>query len=195
MVTSPDKKGLSLSLFGKTRQVILTLLYGQADETYYLRQIVRLTGAGLGPVQRELKQLTDAGIIRRSVKGRQVYYQANAGSPIFEELKNLITKTVSPLSRRFTIPKSQLTEFCRQHHIKKLSLFGSVLRPYFRPESDIDVLVEFEPGHVPGFAIVAMENELSQLVGCKIDLRTPKDLSRYFREQVIREAEVYYAAK
>ncbi|MFH1087533.1 MAG: nucleotidyltransferase family protein [Chloroflexota bacterium] len=93
------------------------------------------------------------------------------------------------------MPEDRLTEFCRKHHVRKLSLFGSVLREDFRPESDIDVLVEFEPGHVPGFGIVDMEDELSQLVGRKVDLRTANDLSKYFREQVVREAIVRYAAR
>jgi predicted nucleotidyltransferase len=73
-----------------------------------------------------------------------------------------------------------------------LSLFGSVLGHGFRGDSDIDILVEFEPGHVPGFDIVAMESELSRLAGRKVNLRTPRDLGRHFREQVIREAEVRY---
>ncbi|MDO8635980.1 MAG: nucleotidyltransferase family protein [Dehalococcoidia bacterium] len=88
----------------------------------------------------------------------------------------------------------QLTAFCRKHYIKKLSLFGSVLREDFRPDSDVDVLVEFEEGHVPGFGIVGIENELGRLVGRKVDLRTPNGLSRYFREEVIREAKVCYGA-
>ncbi|MBE9477957.1 MAG: nucleotidyltransferase family protein [Chloroflexi bacterium] len=91
------------------------------------------------------------------------------------------------------VPQEKLAEFCRRHYIRRLALFGSVLRPDFRPDSDIDVLVEFEVGHVPGFAIVAIEGELSRLVGRKVDLRTPGDLSRYFRDRVVREAEVQYA--
>ncbi len=92
------------------------------------------------------------------------------------------------------MPTKKLAEFCRKHNIKKLSLFGSVLRNDFRPDSDIDVLVEFEPGYVPGFAIVAMEDELSRLLGRKIDMRTPGDLSQYFRQRVVKEAKVYYEA-
>ena len=98
------------------------------------------------------------------------------------------------LAERFNVTQERLEEFCRRHHIAKLSLFGSVLRDDFRPDSDIDVLVEFEPGHVPGFGIIAMQDELSQLTGRKVDLRTPGDISRYFREKVVREARVEYAA-
>ncbi len=85
--------------------------------------------------------------------------------------------------------------FCHRQHVRKLSLFGSILRDDFRPESDVDVLVEFEPGHVPGMLrMAALEMELSALFGRKVDLRTPAELSRHFRDQVMREAEVQYVA-
>lgn len=94
------------------------------------------------------------------------------------------------------IPKGKIAEFCRQNHIRRLSVFGSALRKDFRPDSDVDILVEFEPEHVPGlFGIARMERELSSLIGRKVDLRTPEDLSRYFRAQVVAEAEVQYAAR
>jgi hypothetical protein len=82
--------------------------------------------------------------------------------------------------------------FCRRHHIKRLSLFGSVLRRDFLPESDVDVLVEFEPGHVPGFAFFGMQDELSRLLGRKVDLNTPQFLSQYFRDAVMKDAEPVY---
>ena len=92
------------------------------------------------------------------------------------------------------IPDAQIAEFCRRHHIRKLSLFGSVLRPDFSDDSDIDVLVEFEPGHVPGFlGLARMELELTEMLGGrKADLRTPEDLSRYFRDEVCRTARGEY---
>lgn len=92
-------------------------------------------------------------------------------------------------------PKDKLAEFCRRNHILKLSLFGSVLREDFRPDSDVDVLVEFEEGYVPGFfGLARMERELSDLLGGrKVDLRTPQDLSRYFREEVLASAALQYA--
>ena len=93
------------------------------------------------------------------------------------------------------VPRHQLAEFCRRRQIQTLSLFGSVLRENFRPDSDIDVLVEFEDGHVPGLlGIARMERELSEILGGrKVDLRTPEDLSRYFRQEVLHKAEVQYA--
>jgi len=94
----------------------------------------------------------------------------------------------------FQLSSEQVTEFCRRHHIRKLAVFGSVLHGDARPDSDLDVLVEFESGHVPGLAFFAMEQELSELLRRKVDLNTPQFLSPYFRERVIQEAEVQYVA-
>jgi len=96
---------------------------------------------------------------------------------------------------RISVQREKIADFCRQHHIRWLAVFGSALRADFNEESDIDILVEFEPGHVPGLLRLArMERELSALFGGrKVDLRTPEDLSRYFRDEVLREAEVQYA--
>lgn len=93
------------------------------------------------------------------------------------------------------IPSDKVTDFCRRNRIRKLALFGSVLREDFRPDSDVDILVEFEAGHAPGFfRLAAMERELSQLLGGrKVDMRTPQDLSPYFRDEVVATAEVQYA--
>lgn len=91
------------------------------------------------------------------------------------------------------ISQAKIAELCQQHHIRKLSLFGSILRDDFSPDSDIDVLVEFEPGKTPGFAIVTIQQELSTLMNRRtIDLRTPHELSRYIRDRVIAEALVLY---
>lgn len=92
------------------------------------------------------------------------------------------------------LSQEELTEFCRRWHIRRLSLFGSTLRGEARPDSDVDLLVDFQPGHRVGLIKMArIERELSELIGRKVDLRTPADLSRYFREEVLREAEVQYA--
>jgi predicted nucleotidyltransferase len=91
--------------------------------------------------------------------------------------------------------RQQIAAFCRRHGIRRLAVFGSVLREDFGPDSDIDVLVEFEAGRVPGFfGLVELEEELSRLLGgAKVDLRTPQDLSRYFRDEVMAGAKVQYA--
>jgi uncharacterized protein len=94
---------------------------------------------------------------------------------------------------RIALDQARIAEFCRERHIRRLSLFGSVLREDFGADSDVDVLVEFEPGHVPGLAFFAMEIELSELLGRKVDLNTPGFLSPRFRSQVLAEAEVQYA--
>ena len=93
------------------------------------------------------------------------------------------------------ISKDRIAEFCRRNQIRKLSLFGSVLREDFGPKSDVDVLVEFEPGHTVGFDIVDIEEELSRLFGGrKVDLINAKYLNRHLRDRVLAEAEVQYAA-
>ena len=92
------------------------------------------------------------------------------------------------------MPKEQIESFCRRHHVRRLSLFGSVLRGDFHSESDIDVLVEFEPGCVPGLAFFAMEEELSRILNRKVDLNTAGFLSGSFRDEALRSAEDQYVA-
>ena len=97
---------------------------------------------------------------------------------------------------RIVVDQNQVTTFCRKHHIRRLAFFGSVLREDFRPDSDVDVLVEFEPGASVGLIKMAgMELEFSRLLGRKADLRTPEDLSRYFRQDVLASAAVQYAGR
>jgi hypothetical protein len=95
---------------------------------------------------------------------------------------------------RFVVPDRVIEEFCLRNHIHRLCLFGSVLRDDFRPDSDVDVLVEFEPGTRTGLRFFEMEAELSQLLGRKVDLNTPGFLSPRFRDRVLAEAEVRYVA-
>ncbi|MBI2194267.1 MAG: nucleotidyltransferase family protein [Planctomycetes bacterium] len=98
------------------------------------------------------------------------------------------------MSARIPIDREKIAEICRKHHIRKLSLFGSVLRDDFRPESDVDVLIDFEPGHSVGFGIFEIEDELSQILGGrKIDLVSEKYLNRWLRGRVLASAEVQYA--
>ena len=95
---------------------------------------------------------------------------------------------------RTEFPKDRIEPFCRKHHIARLSLFGSVLHGESTPASDLDLLVEFEEGHTPGFAFVAIQRELSDLLGRNVDLHTIGSLSHYFRSDVISEAQPLYAA-
>ena len=95
---------------------------------------------------------------------------------------------------RIIIDREKISDFCQRHHIRKLALFGSVLREDFGPESDVDVLVEFGQGHIPGLAFFSMERELSEILNHKVDLNTPQFISPYFRDRVLAEAEAQYVA-
>jgi predicted nucleotidyltransferase len=135
MGTPPENNNLSATLFGKTRRAVLALLYGHADEAFYIRHIVRVAGAGHGAVQRELKQLTEAGIIQRTVRGKQVYYQANVKCPIFAELKGLIVKTagMADVLREALAPISS--------QIAITFVYGSMATGEATSASDIDLVV------------------------------------------------------
>ncbi len=96
------------------------------------------------------------------------------------------------MAARIEIPHDEIAEFCRSNHIRRMSLFGSVIRDDFTPESDVDILVEFQPGRTPGFAYFDMERDLSRIIGRKVDLNTPSELSKYFRQEALAEAEETY---
>ena len=104
--------------------------------------------------------------------------------------------TVQPnaVGNRLGVSSEQLAVFCRRHAILRLAVFGSILRDDFHGESDVDVLVEFAPGQSPGLAFFRMQEELAGLFGRPVDLHTPNSLSRYFRDEVLSEAEVQYVA-
>lgn len=123
------------SLFGLTRSALLSMLYGRTDESFYLRQLVRAVGAGHGAVQRELKYLTEMGLIVRRVQGNQVLYRANSQSPIFPEVKSLITKTVGV----HDAIRSALASLGPE--IQVAFVYGSVARQKERANSDVDLMV------------------------------------------------------
>jgi uncharacterized protein len=132
---STERSGLSQLLFGSTRSGVLGLLYGRADQSFYLRQISRHVQASTGALQRELKQLADAGLIVRKPLGNQVFYQANRESPVFGEMRALVTKTVgvsdvlyhalSPLAKKIAVA----------------FVYGSVARQEEKAESDVDLMI------------------------------------------------------
>ena len=97
------------------------------------------------------------------------------------------------MSPKINLNRERLTDYCKRNHIRRLAFFGSVLRDDFRPESDGDVLVEFDEGFTPGLAFFRLENELSTLLGRQVDLNTPKFISRYIRDRVVKDSEVLYA--
>jgi uncharacterized protein len=128
----------------------------------------------------------------RSIKEKDI----SSGEGLISRSPNMAERRTGPMKKRHPdIPRELIEDFCRRHHITKLSIFGSYLRDDFRPDSDIDFLVEFDPKHIPTlFDVAGMEIELSELLGGrKVDLRTPQDLSRYFRDEVVAHAEVQYA--
>lgn len=135
MGTEDNIDKLSATLFGKTRRMVLALLYSHADESFYLRQVARTAGVGLGAVQRELKKLSEAGIIRRKTQGRQVYYQANPECPVYEELKSLVIKTVGIGEALKAALVSLADRICVAF------LFGSLVRGDERSSSDVDIMV------------------------------------------------------
>jgi uncharacterized protein len=135
MTTLMVNDQLTETLLGKTRRSILSVLYGHADETFYLRQLVRVAGGGTGAVQRELKALAEAGIIRRIGKGRQVYYQANAQCTVYLELKSLIMKTAG-MGDALKVAMLPLAE-----RIRSAFIYGSIARGAENRQSDVDLFV------------------------------------------------------
>ena len=132
---STEANSLTAALFGKTRRAVLGVLFGHPDEAFYLRQLVRASRAGQGAVQREVKRLSVAGIIRRTVQGREVYYRANLECPVFPELKSLVVKTagVGDVLRSALAPLSG--------KIKVAFIFGSFAHGKQNRRSDVDIVI------------------------------------------------------
>ena len=135
MSTKEIHNNLSMALFGKTKRALLTLFFSNPEESFYLRQIARITAAGQGSVQRELEKLTEAGIIERLEKGRQVYFRAKRNCPIFDELKGLILKTAGLVE----VLRSALSPL--SDNIDLAFVFGSQARGKAKAVSDIDLLI------------------------------------------------------
>jgi uncharacterized protein len=123
------------ALFSKSQASVLALLYGHPDESFYLRQIVQLTGLGLGHGQRELERLTTGGIIERTIRGRHVYFRANPQCPVFAELRSLVTKTFGPVGLL------RLSLAPLKFEIRCAFIFGSVVRGEEEQASDLDLMV------------------------------------------------------
>jgi len=198
MSTSLPEPFLARFLLGRTRSAVLSYLYRDPARSYYLRQVIKESGGSPGAVQREIRLLVSAGLVVRSMKGNQPFYCANRQCLVYEEIRDFLRKTMfcrqtaSRVTRNILVPEDKIADLCRRHYITRLSFFGSVLRDDFDGESDIDVLVEFAPGHVPGWAFFGIEEELSQMLGRKVELSTPGDLSKHIRDDVVREAEIHY---
>jgi len=151
---------LCSGLFGKTRQAVLALLYGRADSTFYTKQILDAVRIGRGTVQRELKNLTDAGIIIREVQGRQVYYHANEKCPIFNELKNIVRKTFGVAD---VIKQSLAT---KADKIRVAFIFGSIAKSTDDRRSDIDLMVV---GRISFGDVVSLLTPAEQKLGREVN--------------------------
>src|SRR5512139_90932 len=185
MSTSDYRDNLSETLFGKTRRAVLSLLYSHVDDAFYLRQIVRTAGVGLGAVQRELKQLSDAGIIQRIVRGHQVYYQANPKCPVFEELKTLVVKTVGAGA----VIQAALAPLADR--INVAFIYGSIARSLEGRDSDVDVMVV---GKVTFAEIVLSLREAQKTIAREInptvyppaEFRSKVAIGHHFLNSVLR---------
>lgn len=191
MGTIVPKMGTSSNnLFGQTRSAILALLYGHTDESFYQRQLIRTIGAGHGAIQRELKQLTDTGLIVRKSQGNQVLYRANTKSPIFAEIKSLITKTAGI----HNAIRSALASL--ESQIEVAFVFGSVARHEERAGSDVDLMIL---GDVPFSDVVsalapaqkALAREINPNVFAVPEFRSKLAAGNHFLRSVMKEKKLF----
>jgi uncharacterized protein len=177
-------------LFGKTRRALLSLLFSHPDESYYLRQLARLTSVGMGALQRELKALSEAGIITVRVQGRQSFFQANPKCPVFEELKGLILKT----SGAADVLRAALTPMAADIHVA--FIFGSVARGGQTRQSDLDILVvgNVEFGQVVSALAPAQETlgrEINPVVYSQDEFRLKSMQGLNFFRQVMESSKLF----
>ena len=177
-------------LFGRTRAAVLAVLYGHVDQSFYLRQLVRAVGAGHGALQRELQHLTDMGLILRKTQGNQVLYRANSQSPIFSEIKGLITKTVGI----HDVIRSSLASFAPE--IQIAFVYGSIARQQERANSDVDLMVV---GNTPFGEVVSALGPAQRTLGREInpnvfaadEFRTKLASGNHFLRSVMKEKKLF----
>jgi uncharacterized protein len=181
---------LSAALFSKNRRAILGLLYAHPDRAFYLRQVVRMSGGGHGAIQRELKSLSQAGIIRRTLRDERVYFQANPECPVFKELKALIVKTAGVAD----VLKTALASL--DDRIEIALLYGSVASAQQRANSDVDVLVVGNVGF--GEVVAALAEAQSQLgrevnptVYAPAEFRSKLSAGHHFLKSVLKKEKVF----
>lgn len=197
-------------LFGAYRHRVLSLLFLRPGDSFHVRMIARLTGVPAGSLHRELRLLADAGLLDAERIGNQIHYSANEASPVFRELAAMLDKTagtpptlhehaveytVAPAIGSLAIPERELAAICRRYKVKKMALFGSAARGELRPESDVDLLVEFKPEQGPSlWGIVDMQEELSALFGGReVHIASPGVLRNPHRRRTIeRDLRVLY---
>lgn len=210
--TAPPE-ALANLLFGAYRHRVLTLLFLRPGDRFHVRMIARLTGVPAGSLHRELRQLAGAGLVVAAKSGNQLLYGANERSPVFHELSSVLDKTagtpptlhehaaeytVEPSGRLPEIDKQALARICRKYGVKKLSLFGSAARDELRPDSDVDLMVEFKPTSTSTlFDLVRMQEELSPIFGNrKVETTSPEILRNPYRRRTIeKDLRTLYAAR
>ena len=192
---------------------MLGLLFGRPDETFYLNEIVRLAGVGKGTIKRELERMQAAGLVTVAHIGNQNHYQANAECPIYNELLGIVRKAFGEVREqsvmqksdsntlviggKIEISRSELQEIAKRFHIHRLYLFGSAARGELRPDSDIDLLIEFESNGAPSMGgMVEIQDAFVKLFhGRKVDVATPSILNNPYRKRAIeKDMEELYAA-
>ena len=200
--TETAREGLADLLFGDYRHRVLSLLYLRPGDRLHVRMIARLTGVPAGSLHRELRQLADAGLLVAERSGNQVLYSANATSPVFHELTSMLDKTagttptlqehaaeytVEPSGRLPELDRKALAAICRKYGLKKMSLFGSAARGEMRPDSDVDLLVEFKrSSKTTYFDFARLQDELSPLFGKReIHIAGPEILENPYRRKAI----------
>jgi predicted nucleotidyltransferase len=192
MGTKPS--ALSDALFSKAQRRVLGLLFGHAERSFYANEIVRAARAGVGAVQRELEGLAAAGLVTVSRVGNQKHYQANRGSPIFGELQSIVAKVLTgPAAPALQQPRAEYAvsarpaALCRKYGVRKLSLFGSAARGEMKPESDVDLMLEFDPASKTSlWDYPAMQEDFSALFDHrKVEFASPEILRNPFRRKTI----------
>ena len=198
----PSAQALANLLFGAYRHRALSLLYLRPGDSFHVRMIARLTGVPAGSLHRELRQLADAGLLVSTRSGNQVLYSANEASPVFHELASMLDKTagtpptlhehaaeytVEPSGRLPELDRKALAAVCRKYGVKKMSLFGSAARNELRPDSDVDLLVEFKRSSKTSlFDYARMKDDLSPLFGNRpIQIASPGILKNPYRRRTI----------
>ena len=196
------REGLANLLFGVYRHRVLSLLYLRPGDRLHVRMIARLTGVPAGSLHRELRQLAETGLLVAERSGNQVLYSANEASPIFHELASMLDKTagtpptlhdhaaeytVELAGRLPEIDRKAFAGICRKYGVKKMSLFGSAARGEMRPDSDVDLLVEFKrSSKTTYFDFVHLQDELSPLFAKRdVHLAGPEILKNPFRRKTI----------
>lgn len=189
MRTSIQDSKVSDALFGRVRRQILSLLFTHADESYYVRQIGRIVGGGIGAVHREVNNLVDAGLVMRTAKGRQIYYQANKKSPVFADLRGLVVKTsgIADVLRDALAPLAD--------RIEVAFIYGSIARGSEKAGSDIDVMVIGEAtfGEVVSTLLPSQDQlgrEVNPSVFSMKEMRTRVAENDHFIGAVLREPRI-----